>query len=97
LKRYGLLDYFDFTIFSVEFGYRKPHPSIYARAIELIDSPPEKLFFVGDRYIEDCAGPKKSGLTPILKYREGREYPDPLPEDLIVVKTLSEIIPYIYD
>nr|MBN2276220.1 HAD family hydrolase [candidate division Zixibacteria bacterium] len=91
LKKYGLLPYFDFTIFSSSFGFRKPHPSIYQHALKLIDLPPENLVFVGDRYQEDCLGPQKMGIRPILKYREGRDYPDPLPSDLTVIKSLSEL------
>jgi hypothetical protein len=37
-------------------------------------------------------GPQEAGLQAVLKYREGREYPDPLPENVIVVQSLTEFI-----
>ncbi len=95
LDRFKLSEYFDFTIFSVTYGYRKPHPSIYHEAIRLMGIKPERLLFVGDRYIEDVKGPREVGMKSLLKYREGREYPDPMPEDIVVVKSLSEIPPLI--
>jgi len=49
LERFGLVKYFDAMIFSVSFGYRKPHPSIYKKAGDLLATLPERLLFVGDR------------------------------------------------
>lgn len=97
LERFGLLEYFDAMIFSVNFGYRKPHPSIYKKIGDLLDTSPDRLLFVGDRYIEDCQGPRENGLHAILKYREGRDYPDPLPDNLPVIGPLIELLAYITD
>jgi putative hydrolase of the HAD superfamily len=92
LKYFELYQYFDWTVFSVNFGWRKPHPSIYNKAVSLMELDRERLIFIGDRYIEDVKGPREAGLQAVLKYREGREYPDPLPEDLAVVRSLTEFI-----
>lgn len=92
LKYFELYKYFDCTIFSVNFGWRKPHPSIYEKAVTLMEQDRERLIFIGDRYIEDVKGPREAGLQAVLKYREGREYPDPLPENVIVVQSLTEFI-----
>lgn len=93
LERFQLAPYFDFTIFSSSFGYRKPHQRIYSEAIKLIEIPAGRLLFVGDRYLEDFQGPRKSGMQAAIKYREGREYPDPMSKDVTVVKTLTELLP----
>jgi len=95
LKKFNLIRYFDFTIFSSTFGRRKPHRSIFNHAVELSGLPAQQLLFIGDRYIEDYSGPKDAGLQAIIKYREGRDYPDPMPDDVIVVKSLSEMLPLI--
>lgn len=95
LKRFGLIDFFDFTIFSITFGYRKPHPSIFQKAAELAQLKPNRLLYVGDRYLEDVRGPRQCGWFSILKYREGRDYPDPLPEEIPVIKTLTDLLEYI--
>jgi putative hydrolase of the HAD superfamily len=95
LKRYNLIQYFDFTVFSSTFGFRKPHQSIFEHAVKLAALPAENLVYIGDRYVEDYTGPIGAGLGAVLKFREGREYPDPMPEEVIVVKSLSEMLPII--
>jgi putative hydrolase of the HAD superfamily len=97
LKEFGLKDFLDFTIFSVTFGYRKPHPAIYERALQLSGLEPDRLLFVGDRYLEDYAGPRERGLHAVLRYRKGRDYPDYLPDDVVVIKSLTELLDYIMD
>ncbi len=97
LKRFDILKYFDFTIFSSEFGYRKPHPSIYEKAVALSGYPASDLLFIGDRYLEDVVGPADAGLNSILRYCEGREYPQPIPENIAVINALSELLPYLKD
>jgi len=51
------------------------------------------LVFVGDRYPEDYLGPRENGIFSVLKYRQGREYPAPLPENIVMVKSLTELLP----
>ncbi|SYZ73566.1 conserved hypothetical protein [Candidatus Zixiibacteriota bacterium] len=95
LARFGIAEFLDFAVFSSSFGYRKPHPAIYERAIELIKIDREKLLFVGDRYLEDYSGPSAVGLKAVLKYRPGREYPEPIPDGTVIIHELSELIPLI--
>jgi len=74
MNRFGILGFFDFTIFSSEFGIRKPSREIYQKALNLAGSKPERAIFIGDRMLEDVAGPQQSGLRAILKYSDRREY-----------------------
>lgn len=74
MRRFGLLDYFDFTIFSSEYGVRKPNRAIYLKALELAESDPARSVFIGDRALEDVIGPSSLGINAILKYIDGREY-----------------------
>ncbi len=97
LKRFDILKYFDFTIFSSEFGYRKPHPSIYEKAVALSGYPASELLFIGDRYLEDVEGPAAAGLHSILRFCEGREYPQPLPDKIVVINSLSELLSHLKD
>ena len=94
LKKFGINDYFDFKIFSSEFEYRKPHPTIYEEAIKLSGVSPDRSIFVGDRYEEDYLGPRKNGIFSILKYRQGRQYPEPFPDDIVMINSLNELLPY---
>ncbi len=92
LESIGLKQYLDFRIYSSEFGYRKPHSAIYEEGLRRIGLPASATLFVGDRYIEDVDGPQKHGMSAVLKYREGRIYPDPMPEGFPVIHALPELL-----
>jgi len=66
IKRFGIDKYFDFKIFSSNFGYRKPHRLIYEEAIRLSGFTPEQSIFVGDRFIEDYLGPRENGIFSVF-------------------------------
>jgi putative hydrolase of the HAD superfamily len=74
MKRFGIFDFFDFTLFSSEFKFRKPKPDIFLKALELADSKPERTIFVGDRLVEDVGGPQAVGIRGVLKRVEDRDY-----------------------
>jgi len=95
LKRFGIAAFLDYAIFSSSFGYRKPHPAIYQKAVDLMDVEKKHLLFVGDRYQEDYVGPTAIGLNAVLRYTEKREYPRPLPDGTTIIHSLSELIPLI--
>jgi HAD superfamily hydrolase (TIGR01509 family) len=68
----GLGEHLEMTISSCEFGYRKPHPSIYEAAVERMGVTAEEVIFVGDRVEQDVVGPAKLGMRTVLtlQYRE---------------------------
>jgi putative hydrolase of the HAD superfamily len=74
MARFGMLEYFDFTIFSSECGIRKPNPEIYRKALVESASGAANAVFIGDRMLEDVAGPQDAGIKAILKYVERRDY-----------------------
>lgn len=90
--QYNLAPYLDFRIYSSAFGFRKPHESIYKEGLKQIDLSASEVIYVGDRFIEDVEGPQAIGIKGILKFREGRVYPDPLPDGTTVIHHLSEIL-----
>ncbi len=92
LERIGLKQYLDFRVYSSEFGYRKPHSTIYEEGLRRIGLPGSATLFVGDRYVEDVEGPQKHGMSAVLKYREGRKYPDPMPDGFPVIHSLTELL-----
>lgn len=94
LEKFGIIDYFDFMIFSSSFGYRKPHRLIYDKAIELSGLKADQSIFIGDRYEEDYLGPRENDIFSILKFREGRQYPEPFPDDIVMIKSLNELLPF---
>lgn len=92
LDRYGLTPYLDFRIYSSEFGLRKPHPDIFTAGREKIGLETDQIIYVGDNYQWDVVGSQGAGMTPVLVFWDGRDYPDPLPENLTVIHRLPELL-----
>jgi HAD superfamily hydrolase (TIGR01549 family) len=65
----------DVALGSRSFGRTKPHPSIFAAALERLEVEPEHAAMVGDSYADDIEGARALGLRAFLLDREGR-YPD---------------------
>jgi putative hydrolase of the HAD superfamily len=87
MERFGILEYFDFTIFSADLGIRKPNKDLYLKALEMGNVPAEKAIFIGDRIVEDVGGPQSVGIKAVLKYIEKRGYT----EDIKPYKTINEL------
>ncbi|WP_165945817.1 HAD family hydrolase [Micromonospora sp. KC606] len=66
LAAMGLLPCFDAVVTSVEVGWRKPHPAIYAATLDTLGIRAEAALFVGDTYRPDFAGPERAGMRAYL-------------------------------
>lgn len=66
LEGLGLKGWFEFVLTSAEAGWRKPHPHIFAQAIERLGLPASRVAYVGDSYDDDVVGAQEAGLTPFL-------------------------------
>jgi putative hydrolase of the HAD superfamily len=62
----GIAELFDAVVLSVDVGWRKPHPRMYAAALEAMRVAPGEAIFVGDSYLADYAGPSAAGITAYL-------------------------------
>jgi putative hydrolase of the HAD superfamily len=63
LKRYELLEFFQVTVFSNEFGYAKPDPRIFAHTLEALGGiKPKQALHVGDLEELDVEGARRAGL-----------------------------------
>jgi putative hydrolase of the HAD superfamily len=91
MERFGLIEFFAFTIFSSTFGVRKPHRDIFYHAANLAGFAPAECVYIGDRYREDVEGPNEVGMPAILKWHADREYPDPLPEGTRLIHSLTDL------
>jgi putative hydrolase of the HAD superfamily len=65
LEQMGIAQRLDFSVFSSEFGLRKPHPAIFERALEALGIEAEHSLFVGDRLYEDVRGAAEVGMTTV--------------------------------
>lgn len=66
LDAMGLLPLFEAVVTSVEVGWRKPHPVIYATALDALGVDAASAVFVGDTYTPDFVGPEEVGITAFL-------------------------------
>ncbi len=66
LARMGIADRFATIVTSVGLGWRKPHPTIYAEALERLGIRPEQAVFAGDSYLADFVGPQEAGIHAYL-------------------------------
>jgi len=66
LERYGLLTYFDVTLFSSETGLWKPDRRVFLRALEELGVAPHETVYIGDQLAEDVGGALQAGLRAIL-------------------------------
>ena len=63
-EKFGLHAYFEFAFSSCYLGLRKPEPAIYARALQMLATPAERVLFIDDRE-ENVAGARNAGMKAI--------------------------------
>ena len=79
MRRFGLLEHFDHTIFSGDVGLWKPDRRIFELSLEALGVAPDEAFFVGDRIVDDVGGAQGAGLRAVLRRSERADvdYGDP--------------------
>ena len=63
------------VVSSSEHGFMKPHPSIFAAALQLVDSPPGDAVMVGDSMRQDVDGALRAGMRAVLLHRGEQRHP----------------------
>ena len=63
----GLADAIDGYVTSHSVGWRKPHPAMFRRALELARCGPDEAFMVGDRMRADIWGAQQLGLRTVWR------------------------------
>lgn len=66
LERDGVLDLFDYLLFSSEHPTGKPHRSVFTDVLYNLDVEPHEAVFVGDRPFDDIQGAQSVGMRGIL-------------------------------
>jgi putative hydrolase of the HAD superfamily len=66
LARHELHAAVDAIVFCRDVGWRKPHPSPFRRALEMLGVSAKEAAFVGDDPVWDIEGADGAGLLPIL-------------------------------
>jgi putative hydrolase of the HAD superfamily len=65
LTEMGLAERLDVAVFSSDVGLRKPHPTIFQRALDELGVQPERALFVGDRLRQDVGGAHALGMRTV--------------------------------
>ncbi len=66
LRAVGLLNYFNPVIVSGDYGYRKPDPRLFQKALDTLGVRPEQAFYVGNDLYHDIWGAQEVGMKAIL-------------------------------
>jgi HAD superfamily hydrolase (TIGR01549 family) len=79
LQRRGISDCFASITDSGNVGHEKPHPAIFAAALQAMRADPAESLYVGDVYSVDYVGARNAGMQAVLfdvagAYRDS-EYP----------------------
>ncbi len=93
LAEHDLLDLLPVRVYSSDWPHAKPHPSIFAAALERLKVPAAAAVYVGDRPDVDVGGAQAAGMRGIL-IRSPHEHTPPgaiLPD--AVVDELPDLIP----
>ena len=86
---FALSGLIDAWLSSADHGYMKPHPSIFAAALERIGAQPGEAVMVGDSLPHDIAGALSIGMRGVLIARSHR--PAAVPQGLPVIESLREL------
>jgi FMN phosphatase YigB (HAD superfamily) len=66
-RRFGLLEAIHGVASSHSVGWRKPHPAIFERALEIARVEPREAFHVGDNLILDVFGAQQLGIRAVWR------------------------------
>lgn len=86
LARFPIAGHFDVIVIEGEFGHGKPHPRVFAHALETVRAAPAEAWHIGDNLYADIGGARSAGLYATWIHRDRLELqPDPpaLPDRVI--------------
>src|SRR5947209_14634382 len=66
LHAVGLLNYFNPIIVSGDYGYRKPDPRLFQKALDALQVRPEQALFLGNDLYHDISGAQQVGMKAIF-------------------------------
>ena len=66
LRAVGLLNYFNPVIISGDYGYRKPDPRLFQKALAKLEVRPEQALYIGNDLYHDILGAQRIGMKAIF-------------------------------
>lgn len=91
LEGAGVAGLFEAIVVSDVVGWRKPHPAIFARALELLGVTAAEALFVGDRADIDVAGAQRMGMHAVWVNRQAEPLPAGVAAPEYEVRDLGEL------
>ncbi len=91
LDRAGVAGLFEAIVVSDEVGWRKPHPAIFAHALQRLQVTPSQALFVGDRADIDVVGAQRAGMHAVWINRDAQPLPVGVAPPEFEVHDLSEL------
>jgi putative hydrolase of the HAD superfamily len=79
------------TVSSSEHGFMKPHPSIFAAALQIVDVDAPEAIMVGDSMRQDVEGALRAGMRAVLLQRGGVPPARASELDVPVIQSLREL------
>jgi putative hydrolase of the HAD superfamily len=80
------------VVVSADEGWRKPHPSLFEKAMRELDARPHESLFVGDSPVHDIGGAQAVGMRTVLtRQYVARPYGDADPQPDAVIDHVREL------
>lgn len=91
LDRFGIKDFFERILISIEVGWRKPQAHIFLNALNLLKTKPDEAIFVGDNLEADVVGSKNVGMKVIWINKNNEQISEGIPNPDYEVTKLVDI------
>lgn len=92
LERLQIKDFFLFTFYSSDLGFRKPDPDMFDLAATRLKLKPSQIMMVGDQPDEDIKGALDAGMKAVLIDRSGKIKNPPGKLSCRVISSLTELL-----
>ena len=92
LERLQIKDFFLFTFYSSDLGFRKPDPDMFDLAATRLKLKPSQVLMVGDQPDEDFKGALDAGMKAVLIDRSGKIKKPPGKLPCRVISSLTELL-----
>lgn len=96
IERFNLGSLFDHILIEGELGFGKPDTEIYRVALAKTGTASEETWMVGDNIIWDVLAPQSLGIKGVWIDNRGRPMKDGEEKPYLIVKSLPEIVDYIF-
>jgi HAD superfamily hydrolase (TIGR01662 family) len=92
LRQHGFEEMMRSVVVSADEGWRKPHPSLFEKALAETGAAPDEAVFVGDSPLHDVGGAKAVGMWAVLTQQyAARPYENFNPQPDAIITHLREL------